>query len=125
MPAAEMISGTIIGEIRIAMIADLNGHGSATGRSRPSVPSASPIIVATGAIVKEFAAPAASRVGEEILIVLQRIPFRIQRQHLRREGEEVLRVEDSGTITMIGKIRKKKISPQMNAEAVVPGDLRR
>ena len=50
MPAAEMISGTIIGEIRIAMIAPLNGTCVWLRPMAASVPKPTDSSVATGAI---------------------------------------------------------------------------
>jgi hypothetical protein len=54
MPAAEMISGTIIGEIRIAMIADLNGTCDWDRPMAASVPKPVARMVATGAIITEL-----------------------------------------------------------------------
>ena len=54
MPAAEMISGTIIGEIRIAMIAPRNGTWLWLRPIAASVPSTTAITVATGAMRAEF-----------------------------------------------------------------------
>ncbi len=54
MPAAEMISGTIIGEIRIAMIARRNGTWACDRPMAASVPNDTDRIVATGAIRTEL-----------------------------------------------------------------------
>ena len=54
MPAAEMISGTIMGEIRIAMIARRNGTCGWLSPMAASVPKPTDRIVAIGAIVTEF-----------------------------------------------------------------------
>ena len=49
-----MISGTIIGEIRTAMIARRNGTGSDDSPSAASVPKLTARSVAIGAIFSEF-----------------------------------------------------------------------
>ncbi len=54
MPAAEMIRGTIIGEIRMAMIAPLKGTWDCERPMAASVPSDTAIRVATGAMASEF-----------------------------------------------------------------------
>ena len=54
MPAAEMISGTIIGEIRIAMIAGLYGTCDWDRPTAATVPNAVARSVATGAISTEL-----------------------------------------------------------------------
>ncbi len=54
MPAAEMISGTIIGEIRIAMMARRNGTWLWLSPIAASVPKVTDSSVAIGAIRIEF-----------------------------------------------------------------------
>ena len=54
MPAAEMISGTIIGEIRIAMIAPRNGMCGWLRPTAARVPKTTATSVATGAMVSEL-----------------------------------------------------------------------
>ncbi len=54
MPAAEMINGTIIGEIRIAMTVDLYGICDRLSPSAPMVPSVVAISVANTAMKKLF-----------------------------------------------------------------------
>ncbi len=54
MPAAEMISGTIIGEIRIAMIAPRNGTCDCERPIAASVPKLTERSVAIGAILTEL-----------------------------------------------------------------------
>ena len=61
MPVAEMISGTIIGEIRIAMIARRNGTWLWLRPIAASVPKRHGQHVANGAIISEFFKAAASR----------------------------------------------------------------
>ncbi len=54
MPAAEMISGTIIGEIRSAMIVPRNGTCGWLSPIAASVPIDVAISVANGAMMNEF-----------------------------------------------------------------------
>ena len=79
MPAAEMISGTIIGEIRIAMIAPRNGHvalAEADGgdgaerhgdqrRHRGDAEGVPQRVLPVGA-------------GEEVVVVAQRVAGRVE-----------------------------------------------
>ena len=54
MPVAEMIKGTIIGEIKIAMMARRNGTWLWLRPIAASVPSDTEMIVANGAMITEF-----------------------------------------------------------------------
>ena len=54
MPAAEMMSGTIIGEIRMAMIARRKGTWDCERPIAASVPKLTESKVAAGAMVTEF-----------------------------------------------------------------------
>ena len=88
-----MMSGTIIGEISIAIIARRKGTWLWDRPIAARVPTAVDKMVAAGAIRNESQGVLPVGIGEKIPIVLEGIAFRIERQHFLGEGEKVLGVK--------------------------------
>ena len=109
------MSGTIIGEIRSAMIVFLNGISGLLSPSAAKVPRNVEMSVAKTAIKKLFCtALCHESSAKEFAVPLGAVACRIEGKHFRREGEvgklvEAQRDDDRRS----GPIRKMKISTQI------------
>ena len=106
MPAAEMINGTIMGEIRIAMIKDLNGISARLKPKAAMVPSVVEIIVAKTAIIKLFlTAPCQFRLEKKSWYHLVEYPAGSNDSISGVKLKNGTALKDKGMITKMGAIK--------------------